>query len=118
MRANVPIPKHVPCWWLSFLDPAKPDGEQFLGAVVTRGADCEGAANAAAKVEDSPVYGCELGCDCHANLEIAYQELGESEEWRVETMLDRWMPREEVLAMETQEMFPDREADHWSELEA
>lgn len=27
---------NIQCWWLSFCDPGKPEGEQFLGVVVVR----------------------------------------------------------------------------------
>jgi hypothetical protein len=42
-------------WWLSFADPHKPEGQQFLGCAVMAGADLGAAAR------NAHVFGCNPG---------------------------------------------------------
>lgn len=99
VKANVPTPEpQPPYWWISYCDATKPEGEQFLGAVIVRGVCMHDAADNAGKIEGVPTEGCPRGCCCHHHIELAFSEVYADQEWRVEDRANRWITREEVMA--------------------
>ncbi len=78
-------------WWLSFCDPDKPEGSQFLGACIVDGEDFSDALSVA------------WAAKCNPGGEIAFVQIGETipEEaanWPKYTLLSR----DQIKELETQ----------------
>jgi hypothetical protein len=80
--------KKIELWWLSFADPTRPKGEQWLGVAIVQGVDAVSA------VQESHWRGCNPGGEVAAcELPGALEKLGPKNEW-----MDRLLSREEVDA--------------------
>lgn len=105
MKARATPPTDpLPLWWVSFCDTSKPKGEQFVGVVVVRAADVTAAYLAARDVDGAPTRGCEITnpahCEAHRHIDVSMVESHRSQEFRIEHLQGRFVPRDEVLAME------------------
>jgi len=102
-RAEIP-PAPLPYWWVSYCDTSRPKGERFVGAVVVRAADVQGAFHEASRVEGVPTGGCRHRCGCHRHVDVAFQEVYRDQEHRVDHRVGRWIPKDEVMAESTETM--------------
>lgn len=104
MKAKTTPPADpLPLWWVSFCDTSLPTGQHFVGVVIVRAADMKAAYLAARDTPGSPTHGCQIDhphyCESHRHIDVAMVESHQSQEYRIEHLQGRFVPREEVLAM-------------------
>jgi hypothetical protein len=89
---------------VSYCDTSKPEGEHFVGAVIVRAADVQGAFHEASKIKGVPTEGCLHRCCCHHHIDVAFQEIYRDQEFRAVHRVGRWLPRDEVMTEPTETM--------------